>query len=386
MNDLNLVMFIMNISIILLCGVLMAILPYLTRKAYLFGVKIPESAYENPDVLNLKKKYSMSVSIGAVIAGVIVILQYILNPNLSLVLGMYYPLIVAAIQFGVYIPCWKQASKLKKENMWTVSEIRVAETKSSVSRGNMSDVPWIWYILCAVVCIVQVVLSIAYYPSLPDRIATHFDINMQPDAWSDKSWGTVLFGPLMNIGTVLLMVLCAISIVKSKLQVSPENPSLSFAQHKMYRAIMGHSLGFLTFTVVLLLFFATLPMIIPDFYVPFWILMALPLVSCIELIFISIKCGQGGCKLKPSISEIYVTASGYVSQPSKNTSAQNDDKYWKIGMFYCNPDDPAVIVEDRFGTNMGFNYSQLAVKICVGIFIVLFVAMYVWLTVLLGNL
>jgi len=52
-------------------------------------------------------------------------------------------------------------------------------------------------------------------------------------------------------------------------------------------------------------------------------------------------------------------------------------------MFYYNPDDPAVIIEDRFGTNIGFNYARLPVQIGTALFGVGFVVMYVWLTVVL---
>jgi hypothetical protein len=39
------------------------------------------------------------------------------------------------------------------------------------------------------------------------------------------------------------------------------------------------------------------------------------------------------------------------------------DQHWALGMFYHNPDDPARIVENRFGNGVGFNYAYLSVKI-----------------------
>ena len=35
----------------------------------------------------------------------------------------------------------------------------------------------------------------------------------------------------------------------------------------------------------------------------------------------------------------------------------DNDKYVKFGMFYYNPDDPAVLVEKRYGTGVDFNYA-----------------------------
>ncbi|WP_225872663.1 DUF5808 domain-containing protein [Pedobacter frigoris] len=35
-----------------------------------------------------------------------------------------------------------------------------------------------------------------------------------------------------------------------------------------------------------------------------------------------------------------------------------DRKYWKLGLFYYNPDDPAVFVEKRFGIGFDFNWAH----------------------------
>jgi uncharacterized membrane protein len=60
-----------------------------------------------------------------------------------------------------------------------------------------------------------------------------------------------------------------------------------------------------------------------------------------------------------------------------------DDKFWKLGTFYCNPDDPAFIVEDRFGFNLGFNYSRFPVKVGIAALIFSLAALYAWVTPLL---
>ncbi|GAC43239.1 DUF5808 domain-containing protein [Paenibacillus popilliae] len=43
----------------------------------------------------------------------------------------------------------------------------------------------------------------------------------------------------------------------------------------------------------------------------------------------------------------------------KNESYQvvDDDKYWKLGMFYYNPNDPAVWVEKRSGLGLTNNFA-----------------------------
>lgn len=47
---------------------------------------------------------------------------------------------------------------------------------------------------------------LANYDLMPDRIPTHFDKMGRPDAWSDKSIGTLLLAPLITIPTLLIML------------------------------------------------------------------------------------------------------------------------------------------------------------------------------------
>ena len=43
-----------------------------------------------------------------------------------------------------------------------------------------------------------------------------------------------------------------------------------------------------------------------------------------------------------------------------NTSGEgrDNDEHYKWGMFYYNPEDPAVLVDRRFGVGMDFNYAH----------------------------
>ena len=62
--------------------------------------------------------------------------------------------------------------------------------------------------------------------------------------------------------------------------------------------------------------------------------------------------GQGG-------SRVCVT-SGQEGQPGEID--RKDDGYWKLGLFYYNPQDPAMLVEKRFGIGWTINFGNW--KIC----------------------
>ena len=389
LNELNLFLFITNLAVAVLAGALMLIIPVLTRKSYLFGVKIPLEESGCSEAKSLKKNYITVCLIGTAIIFALIIAQFAVNPDITLLFTLYFPFLFVAVQMAAFIPNWKRALKLKKERGWVVSESAFAETKSSHSRGNLSDLPWAWYIAGLVLIFASVIIALVQYPNLPDLIPTHFDINMQPDAWSDKSLLTIMALPIVNLATLVLMWFVGFMIVRAKYQIDPQNPELSFAQHRIYRRRMGHSTGFLALGMVVLFMAAGLMQVFPDFIVPFWLIIFFSFVPAVPLLVIAIHSGQGGCRIKPkNITEKSEKAEkSAVNQrnplDSADISGRGDDKYWLLGMFYCNPEDPAYIIEDRFGNNLGFNYSRLPVKIGIIILLLSLIALYVWITVLL---
>ena len=385
--NLNLICFVINLAVAVLCGGIMSILPVLTRKSFLFGVRIPLEEQNCPEAKILKKRYVAVCLAGSVIISALIVLQFIIIPDMSLILTMYFPLLFVAVQMAAFIPNWKKAVKLKEEKNWRVTASVFAETKSSHSRGNLSDLPWIWYILSVILIIISAVIILAKYPALPDVIPTHFDANMKPDAWADKNLLVLMTMPLINLGTMAFMWLVGVMFVKAKLQIDPQNPALSFTQHRIYRRRMGHSIGFMTLGMVIPMTYIGFMSVFPELsIIPFWLITALLLVPCIPLIAVVIHSGQGGCRIKPKA--ITETAAGVHIDPaiSENSYGRGDDRYWAVGLFYHNPEDPAYLVEDRFGNNLGFNYSRLPVKIGAVMTALAVIAIYAWSTVMMYGL
>lgn len=60
----------------------------------------------------------------------------------------------------------------------------------------------------------------------------------------------------------------------------------------------------------------------------------------------------------------------------KLAASRQDDRYWKLGMFYYNPDDPTLLIEDRFGVNTGFNYGRPAAWVFTAALVILIVGSF----------
>ena len=385
MKELYLVCFALNLFIAVLVGALMLVLPILTRKSFLFGVRIPAEHQGCPEARAIKKNYATICLAGSFVLIALIVAQYVLFPEWTLTSIMYFPLLFATLQAAAYIPNWKKAAKLKEERGWKVPALVFADTKSSHSRGNLRELPWGWYISSFLLIVAGVVVALIVYPGLPEQIPIHFDANMQPDGWADKSILAVMMMPLVNLATTFVLWLSGLMFVRAKLQIDQHNPELSFTQHRLYRRRMGHGMGILTLGLCAMMVVIGFMTIIPELYlyIPFWALVALPCLTPVPLVAIMIRSGQGGCKIKPKETIRQTSGAQNGADAPGAFPGRGDDRYWALGMFYHNPDDPAYIVEDRFGNNIGFNYSRLPVKIGVILLALGVVALYVWLSFVL---
>jgi uncharacterized membrane protein len=379
MKELNLFCFVINLTVTVIIGVLLPIIPKLTRKAYLFGVKVPDEAQDLPEVLRMKKRYQIISILGAAVLLAMNIAQFIAAPDMTLIASMYFPLLFVLIYMCAYVPNWKEAVRLKEMKEWKVSNTAYAETVSSHSRGSLSALPWGWYAVTFVLIFIFTTAALTEYPNMPEIIPTHYNINYEPDAWNDKSYGFILLFPIISFISSAFVFLAGVIFEKSKLQIDPKNPALSFAQHRMYRRRMGHCLGFLSLSVSAVFLLNGIPSIWMGLSGPVWTWIPfLPgIIPLTVLCVVSVRAGQGGCKLKPKSND----TGGFNENNQQFVRAgRGDDKYWALGMFYHNPDDPAHIVEDRFGSSLGFNYSRPIVKTVTALVFITVIIGYVWVT------
>lgn len=387
LQDVSTLLFIINLITMLMVVITIGIAPSITRKSLLFGVRIPEAAAQNKEVIKLKKGYICKMIIGGAIAIALLVVQYIIWPEASLLAILYLPIMVILFQFITYVSTWKKATILKKNNGWVVPLTVTVDTSSAVQRENFWGFPKAWYIPCVLTVLALIVISVAKYPALPAEMPTHWGFDMQPDVWSEKSFWTVLGMPLMALGLVVVMILSNIMVYRMKLQVSAEQPELSYAQHRIYRRMMSNSIGVCTLAITV--FVALLQLMLLQVFVPSQgIMIAATLImlvgSCVPFTYVYLKAGQSGCKLNPPVFDKKdgVISTSTKGQEKVKINSNGDDKYWKLGMFYYNDNDPAMLVEDRFGINSSFNYARLSSKIVTAILIILVVVVYIGATIM----
>ena len=79
-------------------------------------------------------------------------------------------------------------------------------------------------------------------------------------------------------------------------------------------------------------------------------LLPLTLVFVLVVIVVLARLGQGGSRL--ALAQASSTSSGVP------VGDRTLDRYWKLGVFYFNPDDAAIFVEKRFGLGYSLNFAR----------------------------
>ncbi len=390
LEDSSFYIFILSEVITLLTGALLTVIPSINRQGLLFGVRVPEAAQNDMSAVRIKRLYYAGMSLFTVLDLAAGAALYFAKPASALLLSLYQPTLLLAAQILFYLPLRKKTLALKAEKDWKVRYTGVSETRVSRERGRLQNLPWTWYIVSFILCVLAVAFGLYIYPTIPDILIKHWDINMTPDAWAPKSIASVLALPLVAFGMILLMLGSNILIYFTKLQVSPENPVLSFAQHRQYRRLTGHMLGFITLLITitfLLIMPMTLNLYIPTFPQMMTAILVLTVLMIAPAILVAVKAGQGGSKLKPVLTaremEEAKTVSGSVIPVRID---RTDDAFWKLGLFYYNKEDPSFLVEDRFGNSGGLNYARPAGIVVAALIILLTLSVYVFSTLLFAGL
>jgi uncharacterized membrane protein len=162
-----------------------------------------------------------------------------------------------------------------------------------------------------------------------------------------KTSRTVLAMPIMQLYLTLLFMFLNTMIAKAKQQISAAKPEESKLQNLIFRRrwsafLIGTGIG-----LSLLFSFIQLSFI---FSIPKGLITTIPLLFALLLtlwaIILSFTTGQGGSRVNVSTS----THGEIINR--------DDDIHWKLGIFYFNPNDPAIFLEKRFGVGWTINFAR----------------------------
>ena len=191
----------------------------------------------------------------------------------------------------------------------------------------------------------------ANWARLPARFPTHWSIDGTPSRWAMRSWHGV-FGPLIVCAVLSVFM---IGMAEMIIHASPRGRGTGteawtsrFRRANLLLLVIG-VWGMSAVMCVISL----LPLFSSAGRSP-WMVGAVPLILI-------------GTMLPFVIQLVRLT------RDASSGSDGTPDRCWKLGQIYYNPDDPAMLVEKRFGLGYTLNFGHRGLVWLVGIAILMFV-------------
>ncbi|WP_376847584.1 DUF1648 domain-containing protein [Camelliibacillus cellulosilyticus] len=309
------------------------ITPYLTRRTESFGVSIPADAYKHEDLVKMRKQYAWTILLCTLVAVAIILF---FNSNGAVVFLMTL-IAYVIVSFLIYLVFHHRMKKYKASQDWynMRKQTLVVDTNFRSKPVTFSIG---WFAIPFLIAVVTLLLSLIFYDKIPGKIPTHFGIDGQPDHWSIKSYRTVLMFPILQIMMILLFAFINSMIGWSKSVIEAQSPNESSQKNQMFRRRWSGFTIFMGTLIVIMMgldqftfFLSVKPVVLSLInFVPLGIIL-------ITLIILAVTTGQGGSRIKLK------------GEQNAAVINRDDDRHWKLGVFYVNREDPSLFVEKRFG-------------------------------------
>jgi uncharacterized membrane protein len=339
-------------------------MPVLVRREIFFGVRIPEEYREREDFKLLHKRYRRNFILSSLLYLILFNALIYLLPFVELILGGIFVYIL--ISFTNYYVIHKRVKEIKQEENWNEGkrEVTVIDTRFRSDDKKKLLISPLWFLIPLGLVIFNLVLPIAIYDSLPDKLPLRVS-NGIITGWQNKSRGSIMIFPLISLVITGMLFFVYKTMGWAKQLVSINNTEESKERNRLYRYRWSGFITFLCilmtgmFTVINLKILTVLPFVTPYDWLLYGGFGPVIILGTLVMIFWT---GQGGSRIKL----------GGNGNRADGVIDRNDDKYWKMGSFYYNPDDPALWVEKRFGIGMTVNFGRPAAYfVLIGIFAVI---------------
>lgn len=342
-----------SIGEVLLVGVLVLLLPRVTRRGLLFGAWVGAEAAASPRAAAITRGWYgfMGLTLAASAAlgiGLVLLVESVwAGPLAQLVL-------FTGLAVG-YVRAHLASRRLAP------AEGPPPAVASLETPARPRLVPWATLVVCTALGALSVAYAVMHYDALPERIPTHFGLDGKPDAWSDKSWGMVLLLPLMTLGMGAGIAAVVFFVSRAKRALRLGDSGISARAQERFHRVMALYLGGIAVLVTAMLAQLSQRSIqvglghAADLSPAAGLLFgAMLLWTFGGLILVFVFVGQGGARLERDAGRAPLT------------DGLADNSRWKLGLLYVNPEDPSVFVEHRFGVGYTLNLGNRGVQIALG--------------------
>lgn len=340
---------------IIFVSLIQIFIPFLSKRTVAFGVSIPYKQAAHPKLRQYKQAYTIATTVIAlvVLAGFSIWYQKAFMDEAQLAFaGMISPFIVLLAGLALYFYFHIKITKVKSQENWYQDVKQVYYTDLAI-RSKDEMIASFTHLIPMVITVGLIILTAIVYNRLPSQIPTHWGPSGQADAFSAKSWISVLGLPVTLLMMQLLFIIINVFTKKSGIKINPGNKKSSKLRQLRLRKYTSWFLLFINILVTMLFALLQLNLIYPDI-LNGTLMLTLPLVLLVftlaGTLWLAIKVGGKDSDLEGKL---------VVDHPDQ-VEGIDEDQYWKGGLFYYNRNDPSIFVEKRFGIGFTLNFAHPA--------------------------
>lgn len=334
---------VMTLFLLALVGGLIWIIPALTNRSIFFAVTVAPEFRDSAEGRAITARFRLQVVALTVILGLLVILASlaatVLSPQGNAIAGVVIQNGAMLAQLGIVVIFYQQARHLVLPHAAAPVTVREAALRAPRSPGRtliniLSAGPFLmlagyaWYLRL-------------HWNEIPARFPSHWGAGGQADDWTDKTPAGV--GLPLVIAALLALFFIGLNVVIRHARRTYVSGGPAEREERIRLTVEFMLLG-LAYVITFLMGLgsawvplhgtATLPA--GFLYLPLGLLLGYIVLFVIILAWAAF------------------TREG----ESAPTGDRTPDACWKWGMFYFNPDDPAILVEKRFGIGWTFNFGR----------------------------
>ncbi len=341
--DSPLLMDLMFILVILLVAAMNHFLPRLTRREVYFAVTVSSGYRETPEARRTMRRYRVAVWAHALIATSLVAVSRIQHLD---------GLKIAAISWLVG-GCFVAFLNARHETLPHAQS--PAPQREAAVAPRLPSIFGSWWLQASPFAILAATAAYLrlHWEQIPDRFPIHWGWDGRPNGWATRSFSGVYAPLLIGVCVCLGLALAGYGIQYWTRQVHARGAG---AAHESF--FRSSQRGILLLTELFLAATSAWTGLLPLRLQPNGHIPALPPIligAVLFLLFVFgwlMYTGQGGENLSRRGSQPSRTPEG----PTAGDSTP--DQCWIVGVIYINRNDPAVLVEKRFGVGYTLNLGH----------------------------
>jgi uncharacterized membrane protein len=326
-----------------LVGILLYLLPVLTRPEIFFAVTVPAGFRGTAEAKGILRRFRAALFIHTAVAAALTAAGFALHHLWLLFAGLYWQSLGAFLAF-------RSGRRKVLPHAAAPSHVREAllAPRQAGPLGHRMLQLGPFGILTAACIYLN-----ARWESLPVRFPVHWGMDGKPNRWASRSFLGVYGAVLTGFAICAGMAFLAYATLHWSRQVRATGTAAAH-EEKFRNTQIGILIGGEYFISLLFSWLSLMPLRHSQEMGASKAVVLLATLGFVTGIFIAvIRTGQGGVNL------VDAGADATASIPeAPSIGDRTPDRCWKGGMIYYNPDDPALLVEKRFGIGYTLNFGN----------------------------